>query len=452
MENNEDALDDSAEEITVNHENPITTEAAPPAKGRNGSAAHSAPFEGIAISVCSPSTDQSEPWEEVDEGDTRFAKKNFAQRPAVGSAKAIVCIIVELPLDRLVSHPENKMLFGATSPNEIEELAESIMETGQQSPIIVTADLEKVGYYTIISGHKRADALRSMGRRDANCQLEDIKDADDRLLRLLEANRQHVPTTEQKIRIGEVYFGFETKKAKARQVAGAKAAKKSGEVVEVFTQPTPPPTETGGDTAGKARDLAAAKVGMSGVSFDKGRKVLRAMEKAETDEKKASVVSLRELLNEKGIDPAYEHAKVLNLIEKVSKQGGMGSKAQGNGVEAKGVGAAQDPDPNAVDPEDNPPAPVSASTVVKPDDTDKATVFGEIPPLVSRQAEEVADDAEQPLGVRAIAIGKKFVEALAAVDVGDLTLDQKGNLVRTLDDVSDWQANHDQMLKLPGQL
>ena len=143
MENSKDAFDGSVEEIAVNHENPIRAEAALPAKGRNGSAAQSAPFEGIAISVCSPSTDQSEPWEEVDEGDTPFAKKRFGQRPAVGSANAIVNIIIKLPLDRLLSHPENKMLFGATSPNEIQVLAESITETGQQSPIIVTADLEK---------------------------------------------------------------------------------------------------------------------------------------------------------------------------------------------------------------------------------------------------------------------------------------------------------------------
>ena len=77
MENNEDALDGSAQEIANSHENPISTAPLRSTKSRHGSAAHSAPFEGIGISVCGPRTDQSEQWEQMDEDEMPFTKRGL---------------------------------------------------------------------------------------------------------------------------------------------------------------------------------------------------------------------------------------------------------------------------------------------------------------------------------------------------------------------------------------
>ena len=74
-----------------------------------------------------------------------------------------------------------------------------------------------------------------------------------------------------------------------------------------------------------------------------------------------------------------------------------------------------------------------------------------VPVPVQEQA-PVEDNAEQSSGGRAIAIGKRFVEALEALEVAELTANLRGDLARTLDDVSGWQAKHDGMLKLLGQL
>ena len=362
--------------------------------------------------------------------------------------------IVKLALDKLLPHPLNEKLFGVTSPEEIKILAESIAETGQLSPLIVTADLEKVGYYALLSGHKRADALRLLGRAEANCQVVDVEDADERLLRLLEANLHHDPTTEQKIRIGGVHFELETKKAKARKVAGAKAAKKGNKKVETLPQAEAPKKKAEDDDAGKARDHAAKKVGMSGVSFDKGRKVLRAMEKAEAEGKTALVMRLRELLNGKGIDPAFEHAKVLDLIEQAKKNSGSGGKAKAQTALVKGVNASPNPVPAIVIPEGDASAPVPTE-VAAPDDTDTEGNSAQALPDAPRPAEnlaEIMDDGEQPPGVHVVTLGEKFVEELGELDVSDLTADLKRNLRNTLDDVENWHADHDEMLRPPGRL
>lgn len=147
MENSEDALDGSAKEIAVHQENPISTDPSPSAKWSHGSTAHSAPFEGIAISVCGPPTDQSQPGETVAESEIPFTT-DVPRRPLKPvTAENAADKIVKLPLDRLLRHPFNEKLYGATSPEEIGNLAASIAEVGQMSPVVVTADMEKVGFY-----------------------------------------------------------------------------------------------------------------------------------------------------------------------------------------------------------------------------------------------------------------------------------------------------------------
>ena len=44
------------------------------------------------------------------------------------------------------------------------------------------------------------------------------------------------------------------------------------------------------------------------------------------------------------------------------------------------------------------------------------------------------------------------LEELEELDFADLTADLKRNLGHTLDDIENWRAEHDEMLRLPGQL
>ncbi|MFV0498468.1 MAG: ParB/RepB/Spo0J family partition protein [Bacilli bacterium] len=79
--------------------------------------------------------------------------------------------------------------------DNIEELAENIAVNGQIDPIIVYL---KSGEYTIISGHRRFEALKSIDKEFAKCILVPKPETiEEEKILLVEANSQRVKTKEE---------------------------------------------------------------------------------------------------------------------------------------------------------------------------------------------------------------------------------------------------------------
>jgi len=81
--------------------------------------------------------------------------------------------IRSIPLERLDAHPDN--------PNEqsrvnFGKLVRNIERTGRYEPLIVRPSPDKAGFFQIINGHHRCQALMRLGYEAAECIVWDIDD------------------------------------------------------------------------------------------------------------------------------------------------------------------------------------------------------------------------------------------------------------------------------------
>ena len=128
--------------------------------------------------------------------------------------------IVSLDPDKLREHPLNREIFGDISKEEYNALKKDIEERGIQDPLhVVKLD----GVKTIISGHQRAKIARELGIKVPCIIRDDLKEdwqieeqliADNLLRRQL--------TDAQKAKAGLKLEEIEKRKAKMRQIEGAK--------------------------------------------------------------------------------------------------------------------------------------------------------------------------------------------------------------------------------------
>jgi ParB-like chromosome segregation protein Spo0J len=81
--------------------------------------------------------------------------------------------IVEIELARLRPNPRQSDIFGDVSEAEILALAEDIATNGQREPIHVVAD------GTILAGHERVRALKSLGRTTIRAVVHEHASPDD---------------------------------------------------------------------------------------------------------------------------------------------------------------------------------------------------------------------------------------------------------------------------------
>ena len=81
--------------------------------------------------------------------------------------------IAMIPLDRLVPHPDspNRM-----SKANFAKLVRNIEQTGLYEPLIVRPAPNQAGFYQIINGHQRCQALRQLGHEIAHAIVWDIDD------------------------------------------------------------------------------------------------------------------------------------------------------------------------------------------------------------------------------------------------------------------------------------
>ncbi len=115
--------------------------------------------------------------------------------------------IAQITLDKLVPHPDN--------PNQISRanfarLVRNIERTGRYEPLVVRPHPGRAGYFQIINGHHRRDALKQLGHEAADAVVWDVSDEQtgvllatlnrlggrdvlDKKLGLLRRLRRHIP-------------------------------------------------------------------------------------------------------------------------------------------------------------------------------------------------------------------------------------------------------------------
>ena len=72
---------------------------------------------------------------------------------------------MKIPTDQLHTCPVNSEIY---RESDVLDLVNSISEVGLLQPLVVTTDR------TIISGHRRFSAIRSLGWEEVECEVKDI--------------------------------------------------------------------------------------------------------------------------------------------------------------------------------------------------------------------------------------------------------------------------------------
>ncbi|MCC7138136.1 MAG: ParB/RepB/Spo0J family partition protein [Planctomycetes bacterium] len=84
--------------------------------------------------------------------------------------------ILSLALKSLAPHPDNPR--GPIGAADVAELAASITANGLLSPLVVTPAPKAADRYTVLAGHRRLMALKSLGREEAQCVVLEAAEAD----------------------------------------------------------------------------------------------------------------------------------------------------------------------------------------------------------------------------------------------------------------------------------
>lgn len=105
------------------------------------------------------------------------------RKPTAAAAADPSGLIVEIPLEQLQRHRDNRTI----EPDSVAELADSLREHGQKEPIRVRPIPDPIGHYEILSGERRYVAAGLAGIDSLKCIIEDHDDA-AALLELAVAN------------------------------------------------------------------------------------------------------------------------------------------------------------------------------------------------------------------------------------------------------------------------
>lgn len=199
-----------------------------------------------------------------------------------------------LPINVLKPHPRNSEIYKEIDPGEMEELVLSIKKYGIKHPVIINKD------NLILSGHRRWTAAKKLKAEKIPVKIESFKDKDDELLFLILSNQFKSKTNEQKIREGILLEEIE------------KRSKEKEQTEVIIDEP---------DEDERPRDRIGKKIGMSGRTYEKGKKVVDKIDKLEKAGKTKEAEKLRETMS-KNIDRASKIAsgKQVPVREKKNKK------------------------------------------------------------------------------------------------------------------------------------
>ena len=81
--------------------------------------------------------------------------------------------IRSISIDKLIAHPDN---HNRMSNANFRKLVRNIERTGRYEPLVVRPCPDKAGYFQIINGHHRCQALKELGYKTADVIVWDIDD------------------------------------------------------------------------------------------------------------------------------------------------------------------------------------------------------------------------------------------------------------------------------------
>jgi ParB-like nuclease domain len=189
----------------------------------------------------------------------------------------------------LTPHPLNEIIYG--SNEDISSLIRSIENSRWIEPIVITTE------YVIVSGHRRARAAKELGWETVPVDIREFWDPIAIVEMLLLENVSRDRTVESRLREGMAWEGVEVAKARLRKGTRTDLTN----IVENFPPCSVP------KKFGKSRDAIGKKIGLSGRSYTKGKKVIETIDLEASQGNQQHVSTLRSTLS-KSIDGAYKLA------------------------------------------------------------------------------------------------------------------------------------------------
>ena len=184
----------------------------------------------------------------------------------------------------LEPHPLNAEIYG-DGPDTA--FIDNVRKRGIIEPLIVTAKS------VILAGNRRWQAAKKVGITEVPIRKIEIANEADEVRLILDSNRQRQKSMEQRLREFEHYLAIEKGCASSRR----------GRRMDLRTNSSTSPL-------GRARDMAAAQVGMSGSHAELGLKILHELNRCRDSDDAALSEKIRLVLNEDGIHAA--HREVLD--------------------------------------------------------------------------------------------------------------------------------------------
>jgi len=203
----------------------------------------------------------------------------------------------------LKNNLNNITIYGDTPGDDF---VESIKAHGVLEPLTVERDSK-----VIISGHRRRQAAIKAGLKKVPVNLVNLPDPDEQLQRLIESNRQREKTKEQRAREYQALLEVSEKLAKKRQ-AEAGGGKKPRKTAKPKKDANPAEKALSGNSpkrSGKAKDEAAAQVGMSAKTADQAAEVVGEIDAAEAAGDQAKADEIRQELETGSVASASRKAK-----------------------------------------------------------------------------------------------------------------------------------------------
>lgn len=196
------------------------------------------------------------------------------------------------PTSALKPHPLNAAIYGDGCD---QDLLDSIKEKGIVNPILVTKSFQ------IISGHRRFNAAQMTGLNEVPVIIMEQDDPLEVEELLIVTNKQRNKTAEQMAREYDKLKDIEKIKAKNRQI---ESGKNFGIGKEKVVENSPQPI-----SEGKSRELAAEKLGISSNTAERAAKVVHHVDELRAEGKTEEAEALRQTLNEKSVNAAYQQIK-----------------------------------------------------------------------------------------------------------------------------------------------
>ena len=187
-----------------------------------------------------------------------------------------------VPTNSLKPHPLNAELYADAADSE---LVESVKAKGVLSPIIITED------GTIISGHRRWNAAQMAGLKEVPVIRLNSKDPLEVEELLILANRQRNKTNEQIAKEYAKLKLIEAEKARKRMLSG---------------KSDPSVNSRQGTEKGKSSEKAAEALGIGEQKAERASKVVEYVDTLKKQGKTQEAEELRETLNNKSVNAAYQ--------------------------------------------------------------------------------------------------------------------------------------------------